>query len=73
MENRALSLREFCDRYAICLGTAYNLIRSGKVRAVKLGRRTVLLPSDVEAWEASLPAFHERPPRRGARLAEQSP
>jgi excisionase family DNA binding protein len=55
--NRALSIKEFCERYGICLATAYTHIRSGKLRAVKLGRRTVLLAPDVEAWLASLPEF----------------
>lgn len=33
----------------------YQQIRTGKLRAVKLGRRTVLLAPDVDAWAASLP------------------
>jgi excisionase family DNA binding protein len=78
MENRALSLKEFTVQYAISLPTVYNMIRTGRLRAVKLGRRTVLLPSDVQAWEATLPAFHESAPQgrarpRVARLAQPSP
>ena len=55
MDNRALTINEFCDRYGICRETAYQQIRTGKLRAVKLGRRTVLLAPDVDAWAASLP------------------
>ena len=55
MHNRALTINEFCDRYGICRETAYQQIRTGKLRAVKLGRRTVLLAPDVDAWAASLP------------------
>ena len=55
MNNRALTINEFCDRYGICRETAYQQIRTGKLRAVKLGRRTVLLAPDVDAWAASLP------------------
>ena len=57
MENRALTIDEFCDRFRICRATAYHLIRTGKLRARKLGRRTVLLAPDVDAWVASLPDF----------------
>ena len=55
MNNRALTINEFCDRYGICRETAYQQIRTGKLRAVKLGRRTVLLAADVDAWAAGLP------------------
>jgi excisionase family DNA binding protein len=55
MDKRALTINEFCDRYGICRETAYQQIRIGKLRAVKLGRRTVLLAPDVDAWAASLP------------------
>jgi excisionase family DNA binding protein len=61
MDDRVLSVKEFCDRYGICLATAYTMFRTGKVRAVKLGRRTVLLASDVRAWEESLPEFRDAP------------
>jgi len=54
-DNRALTINEFCDRCGICRETAYQQIRTGKLRAVKLGRRTVLLAPDVDAWAASLP------------------
>ncbi len=57
MNNRALTIKEFCDRYGICRETTYQQIRTGKLRAVKLGRRTVLLAPDVDAWAASLPEF----------------
>ena len=57
MDSRALTIKEFCDRYGICRETAYQQIRTGKLRAVKLGRRTVLLAADVDTWAASLPEF----------------
>jgi excisionase family DNA binding protein len=55
MDNRALTINQFCDRFGVCRETAYQQIRTGKLRAVKLGRRTVLLAPDVDAWAASLP------------------
>jgi excisionase family DNA binding protein len=79
MDNRALSLKEFCDQYGICLATAYAHIRSGKLRAVKLGRKTRLLPDDVRAFVASLPEFRAgacgwlgRPAGRPAATAKRS-
>jgi excisionase family DNA binding protein len=55
MENRALTINEFCDRYGICRETCYREIRAGRLRAHKLGRKTVLLSPDVTAWAAALP------------------
>src|SRR5215831_8032317 len=55
MDNRVLTIDQFCDRYSIGRSTAYHLIRTGKLLARKLGRRTILLPPDVDAWAASLP------------------
>jgi excisionase family DNA binding protein len=58
MKNRPLTVDEFCEKFSVCRATAYGLIRSGKLRAVKLGRKT-LLP-DLEAFVASLPNFQFR-------------
>src|SRR5262249_54843585 len=60
MNNRALTIKEFCDRYGICRETAYQQIRAGKLRAVKLGRRTVLLAPDVDASPSFVPAAASR-------------
>jgi excisionase family DNA binding protein len=35
--------------------TAYQQIRAGRLRAVKLGRKTLILRADAEVWAASLP------------------
>jgi excisionase family DNA binding protein len=51
----ALTISEFCDRFGVCRETCYGEIRAGRLRARKLGRRTVLLAPDVDAWAASLP------------------
>jgi len=50
----ALTLKDFCDAYRVCRETAYQQIRTGRLRAVKLGRKTLILRADADAWAASL-------------------
>ncbi len=57
MNPPALTLRDFCDAYRVCRETAYQQIRAGRLRAVKLGRKTLILRADADAWAASLPEF----------------
>jgi excisionase family DNA binding protein len=51
----ALTIKEFCDAYRLCREKAYQEVRTGRLRAVKLGRKTLILRADAEAWAASLP------------------
>ena len=51
----ALTIKELCDAYRLCREKAYGEIRARRLRAVKLGRKTLLLRADAEAWAASLP------------------
>jgi excisionase family DNA binding protein len=55
MNAPALTLKDFCDAYRVCRETAYQQIRTGRLRAVKLGRKTLILRADADAWAASLP------------------
>ena len=55
MHSPALTLKDFCDAYRVCRETAYQQIRAGRLRAVKLGRKTLILRADAEVWAASLP------------------
>jgi excisionase family DNA binding protein len=55
----AFTVREFCKRYRLGLTLAYEMIKDGRLRAVKCGQRTLLLASDVKDWEQSLRAIHE--------------
>jgi excisionase family DNA binding protein len=55
MNSPALTLKDFCDAYRLCREKAYQEIRAGRLRAVKLGRKTLILRPDADAWAASLP------------------
>ena len=52
---RAFSIREFCFRYGIGRTNAYEEIAAGRLRAVKVGRRTLISHDAAEAWLAALP------------------
>jgi excisionase family DNA binding protein len=51
----AFAIREFCARYGICRDTFYAEVRRGRLRALKLGKKTLVLRADAEVWAASLP------------------
>jgi hypothetical protein len=53
----AFSIREFCARYSICRDSFYREVRRGRLRALKLGKKTIVLRDDADAWAASLPAL----------------
>jgi excisionase family DNA binding protein len=56
MEAReAYSIDELCKCFGICKETAYSEIRRRRLRAVKLGAKTLILKADAETWAASLP------------------
>ena len=59
MENlRAMTVREFCERYRLGHTLVYEMIKDGRLRAVKCGERTLLMAKDVRAWEQSLQPVH---------------
>jgi excisionase family DNA binding protein len=55
MNPSALTLKDFCDAYRLCREKAYQEIRAGRLRAVKVGRKTLILRADAEVWAAALP------------------
>jgi excisionase family DNA binding protein len=51
----AFAVSEFCARYGICRETFYQEVRRGRLRARKLGAKTVVLRADADAWVATMP------------------
>ena len=54
---RAMSIAEFCQSYSTGRTTAYQEIRSRRLRACKCGRRTVVTLDDAEDWLRHLPVI----------------
>jgi excisionase family DNA binding protein len=60
IDRQAFSVREWCARRGLSRQTLYDEVKRGRLRAVKLGKRTLILKSDDEAWAASLPELKVR-------------
>jgi len=52
----AMTVKEFCRKYGIGRTKFYEEINAGRLRAVKCGKRTLVLIRDGSAWENTLPA-----------------
>jgi hypothetical protein len=53
---RAMSINTFCADYGFGRTKAYEEMRSGRLRARKAGKRTIILVDDAEDWLCHLPA-----------------
>jgi hypothetical protein len=51
---RARTIRQFCTDYSVGKTLAYGEMKAGRLRAVKVGVRTLILHDDSEAWARSL-------------------
>jgi excisionase family DNA binding protein len=47
---RAFSIDEFCRRYGVGRTTAYAEITAGRLRRLKVGKRSLITEDDAEAW-----------------------
>jgi excisionase family DNA binding protein len=54
---RAMSIAEFCERYGAGRTKAYEELKSGRLRARKIGKRTIIAEDDAEDWLRRLPVF----------------
>jgi hypothetical protein len=52
---RARTVKQFCADYGVGKTLTYAEIKAGRLRAVKVGDRTLILHKDSEAWARSLP------------------
>jgi excisionase family DNA binding protein len=55
-DRRSLSIAEFCNRYGIGRSKAYEEIKARRLRAIKVGRRTLIIVDEAEAWLLSRPS-----------------
>jgi excisionase family DNA binding protein len=54
----AVTVREFSKRYRLGRTLVYEMIKDGRLRAVKCGQRTLVLAKDIKDWEQSLRPVH---------------
>jgi len=53
----AFSIDTFCKRYGVGRTLAYGEIAAGRLRAIKVGRRTLITQKDADQWLAKRPAI----------------
>ena len=60
MNKGLLSINEFCEFANIGRTYTYQLINEGKIKAVKLGNKTLISKIEMDNWLESLPAYTSR-------------
>jgi hypothetical protein len=55
LARRARTVKQFCSDYGVGKTLTYAEIKAGRLRAVKVGFKTLILHQDSEAWARSLP------------------
>jgi len=60
MEQLALTVAEACAAARVGKTVLYEAIAAGALVARKRGRKTLLLPADLQAWIACLPAIEPK-------------
>jgi excisionase family DNA binding protein len=59
--HRAWSIDQFCQCFGIGRTTVYEQIKQGRLRARKIGKRTIITDHDAEEWLRHLPNVGTRP------------
>lgn len=54
----AFAVREFCRWANISRSSFYKEVKAGKIRPVKLGKKTLIPIKEAERWLASLPGLN---------------
>ena len=57
----AYTIAEACTVTRTGKTALYEAIKTGELRAVKRGRRTLVLPADLEGWIAKFPPVERTP------------
>jgi hypothetical protein len=55
------SIKGFSKRWGISSRTTYNELGSGRLKGVKIGRRTIIPPEYEDEWADSLPPAYPEP------------
>jgi excisionase family DNA binding protein len=55
LSKAAFSVEDFCNSYSVGKTTAYEEISSGRLHAVKVGRRTLIPETSAAEWLKSQP------------------
>lgn len=50
----AMTINEFCERFKVSRVTTYKEVKKRRLRLTKVGTRTIILLSDVIAWQQAL-------------------
>lgn len=58
---KALGIDDFCRLFGVGRTTAYSEIKSGRLRARKVGKRTLISFEDADNWLQSLPLMEAKP------------
>ena len=56
----AFTVHEFCELHKIGRTRLYKEIQSGRLEAVKVGSKTLILPGAAERWLRALPRLKNR-------------
>jgi excisionase family DNA binding protein len=54
-----MSIHDFCQRYNVGRTKVHQEIKEGRLKARKVGRRTLIGDDDAQAWWLALPTLNE--------------